>query len=155
MKRFKLLFGLTLLVLMSSVTIAQDDTKTKEIRLQLSLLCEYSSKYDYYAQLKASKFDEQRSKFEKMYRDQIKKIKHGPDRDLYIQYLNTATGRDSLKYRDNKGHPYFNYYTITARIDRMPTLLEYYKVVKYSLFTMDKEELIHPRDVPFLRYRDW
>jgi len=35
----------------------------------------------------------------------------------------------------------------------MPTLLEYYKVVKYSLFTLDRDELIPPDEVPFLRYK--
>lgn len=153
---FKILIGLFALMLSIAVVNGQDDPKIKEIRIQLIRLSEYSNNYDRYRQLPKEKYGEQIVKFEKLYRDQIKKIKHGPDRELYTQYLKTATGADSLKYKDKHAVPYVYIYSIlTQRTDRMPTLLEFYKVVNYSLFTMDMEELIPPRDIPFLRYKEW
>ncbi|MBE8721908.1 hypothetical protein [Sphingobacterium pedocola] len=156
---FNILLGLIIVALLPEVTIGQDASKTKEIRSQLSHLCGYSMKYDEFVQLPRAKYGEQIDKFEKLYRDQIKKIKHGPDRDLYFEFLEKATGPDSLKYKVGSGmpFPYVYFYTLLSksRVDKMPTRIEYYKVVKYSLFTKDKEELIHPRDIPFLRYKEW
>lgn len=31
--------------------------------------------------------------------DQINKIKKGPNREIYIQFLNEATAKDSLRYQ--------------------------------------------------------
>jgi len=156
---FNILLGLIIVALLPKVTIGQDAYKEKEIRSQLTRLCGYSMKYDEFVQLPREKYGKQIDKFEKLYRDQIKKIKHGADRDLYIAFLDKATGPDSLKYKgpNDMPYPYVHFYTTSSkrRMHKMPTRIEYYKVVKYSLFTIDKEELTHPRDVPFLRFKEW
>lgn len=84
--------------------------------------------------------------------DQINCIKKGPNRDIYIQFLNDATGKDSLRYQKQIGM----HYTYLAPIlthdrKKKPNMFEYLKVVKYSLFTLNKEELILPKDIPFLK----
>lgn len=126
----------------------------RQVRIDIANLCDYSQQYNKYSQLSSNKFDEQRSKFNKLYRDQIYKIKHGTHRAVYKEFLDKATGIDSLKYKNEKGYEYtYTFSLVSRRIDTMPTLLEFFKVVKYSLFTLDKEELLPPKDVPFLKYK--
>ena len=84
--------------------------------------------------------------------DQINYIKKGPNRAIYIQFLNDATGQDSLRYQKQIGMHYTYLVPIrTHNIGNMPNMFEYLKAVKYSLFTLNKEELLLPKDIPFLK----
>ncbi|MBD1434722.1 hypothetical protein H8B06_17990 [Sphingobacterium sp. DN00404] len=118
-------------------------------------LLDYAVKYDKYAQL-SDKYEQQKNEAKKQYVDMVNQIKRGPNREKFVNFLNKAIGVDSVQYKDKKGYSYtYNHSLHNPRISKMPTLLEYYKVVKYSLFDMDKDELLPPKDIPFLRYKEW
>lgn|SRR5690606_5656296 len=159
MKIFKLFLLFTLgLVLCIGIGKAQHNANPeRSIRIELGKLREYSVEYDKYSKTSSSKFVKEKEKYTKLYKDQLNKIKRGSERHIYIQFLDKATGVDSLKYKNEKGYSYISPENplLVPRISKMPTLLEYYKVVKYSLFEMDKDELLPPKDVPFLRFKEW
>lgn len=126
----------------------------RDIQIDILRLAEYSSQYDIFYQSMPTKHPDKMKIAEKKYKDQIAKIKNGPNKIKYIQFLEKATGIDSLKYKNEKGYKYTSYGPwLQVRLSQMPTMLEYFKVVKYSLFTLNKEELIQPKDVPFLKYK--
>ncbi|MCS3556180.1 MULTISPECIES: hypothetical protein [unclassified Sphingobacterium] len=134
------------------ILVAQTD---KDIRSDLSRLRNYSIKYDTHVQSMPTKYPEEMKIAEKKYRDQINKIKNGSNKALYLKFLDKATGIDSLKYKDVPGMNYIAMNTVEMQVIRsLPTQLEYYKVVKYSLFILNKDELIRPENVPFLRYKE-
>ncbi|EEI92234.1 hypothetical protein HMPREF0765_2161 [Sphingobacterium spiritivorum ATCC 33300] len=144
------LIGLIFLICCSNASFAQPSSR--DIMIDILRLREYSINYDAYKDLKDPDAAIKKNEYTKKYFDQINKIKNGPNRELYIQFLNEATGIDSLKSKNDIGYNYTYYVGIlTHRRIKMPTRLEYFKVVKYSLFTMNKDELIQPKDVPFLR----
>jgi len=126
-----------------------------EILNDLSRLRNYSIKYDTHVQSMPTKYPEEMKIAEKKYRDQINKIKNGSNKALYLKFLDKATGVDSLKYKDVPGMNYIYMNIVEMQVIRsLPTELEYYKVVKYSLFTLNKEDLIRPENVPFLQYKE-
>ncbi|MGJ1360913.1 hypothetical protein ACR79B_03465 [Sphingobacterium spiritivorum] len=152
MKRsLKIVIGLILIIYCSNVSWAQPSSR--DIMIDILRLREYSINYDAYKDLKDPDAADKKNQYTKKYFDQINKIKNGPNRALYIQFLNDATGIDSLKSKSVVGYnyTYHNGLLATPEFKKMPTRLEYFKVVKYSLFTMNKDELIQPKDVPFLR----
>jgi len=72
--------------------------------IELSNLREYSIDYGGYAEIDATTLKERnrtgkKEQAAKKYRDQIDKIKNGPDRELFLTFLNKATGVDSVKYK--------------------------------------------------------
>lgn len=143
---------IALLSLFSTNLFAQTD---RELATEILRLRDYSITYDTYAQSKPTKYPEELKVAEKKYRDQINKIKKGPNKDKYIKYLNKATGVDSLKYKNTPGMYYISLNPVELqRVKALPTQLEYFKVVKYSLFTQNKEDLIRPENVPFLAYKE-
>lgn len=126
-----------------------------EILNDLSRLRIYSIKYDTHVQSMPTKYPEEMKIAKKKYRDQINKIKNGSNKALYLEFLDKATGIDSLKYKDIPGMNYIAMNTVEMQVIRsLPNQLEYYKVVKYSLFTLNKEDLIRPENVPFLQYKE-
>ncbi|WP_333625764.1 hypothetical protein [Sphingobacterium siyangense] len=148
----------------STIYAQQIPDEFQGIRIDLDRLRDYSLQYDKYKQYNLEKFVNEkekytelyskRAKYAKLYKEQIYKIKYGPKRHIYIRYLDKAIGVDSAKYKEEKGFEYtFVFSLVSRRSDTMPTLFEYYKVVKYSLFTLDKEELLPPKEVPFLKYK--
>ena len=149
--KLKIAIGLILLICCSNTLFAQ--TSSRDIMIDILRLREYSINYDAYKDLKDPDTADKKNQYTKKYFDQINKIKNGPNRALYIQFLNDATGIDSLKSKGVVGYnyTYHNGLLATPEFKKMPTRLEYFKVVKYSLFTMNKDELIQPKDVPFLR----
>jgi len=137
------------------ISVAQQKPEKVEIKKQLMYLLNYAVEYDKFAQL-SDKYKQQKNEARQRYVDMIKQIKHGPNREKIENFLNKATGIDSIQYRDKKGYSYtYSHSLHIPRISKMPTLLEYYKVVKYSLFDMDRDELLPPKDIPFLRYKEW
>ncbi|MGJ1263115.1 hypothetical protein [Sphingobacterium spiritivorum] len=149
-KLLKVTIGFILLICCINVSFAKPSSR--EIMIDILRLREYSINYDAYKHLKDSDAATKKNEYTKKYFNLINKIKNGPNRALYIQFLNDATGIDSLKSKNDIGYNYTYYVGIlTHRRTKMPTRLEYFKVVKYSLFTMNKDELIQPKDVPFLR----
>lgn len=152
--------GITLLncffgCILYTVAVAQETPERVEIKKQLMYLLDYAVKYDKYAQL-SDKYEQQKNEAKQQYDDLVRRIKYGANRSQFIDFLDTATGIDSLQYSGKKGYNYtYSHSLHSPRISRMPTLLEYYKVVKYSLFEMDKDELLPPKDVPFLRFKEW
>ena len=145
-------------LLTTKTVYAQMSKEEVKLDVELLKLRNYSIDYGGYAEidsatLKERNLNEKKEEAENKYRDQLAKIKNGPDRDLYVNFLNKATGVDSVKHN----YPGFNYTYLNPimvhSLKLMPTLLEYYKVVKYSLFTLDRDELIPPDEVPFLQYK--
>jgi hypothetical protein len=131
---------------------AQSD---REIATNLLKLRDFSIKYDTYIKSMPTKHPEAMKEVEKNYRNQIDIIKNGPNRNLFIKFLDKATGADSLKYKDMPAMNYIYMSTVEMqKLSALPNLLEYYKVVKYSLFTLNKEELVRPEKVPFLKYKE-
>ncbi|WP_400263086.1 hypothetical protein ACFX5U_08465 [Sphingobacterium sp. SG20118] len=127
-------------------------TSKRDIKIDLHRLRVYSANYDAYREFNQHEYAEVKEGHRKKYIDQIDKIKRGPNRDLYIQFLDEATGKDSLEYKNQIGmhYTYANPIMVHRR-KNMTNMFEYLKVVKYSLFTMDKDELLLPNDVPFLK----
>lgn len=155
MKKFKYLtaIGVFLFIFCNLTKLfAQSDI---EILNDLSRLRIYSIKYDTHVQSMPTKYPEEMKIAEKKYRDQINKIKNGSNKALYLKFLDKATGVDSLKYKDVPGMNYIYMNIVEMQVIRsLPTELEYLKVVKYSLFTLNKEDLIRPENVPFLQYKE-
>ncbi|WP_257670967.1 hypothetical protein [Parapedobacter tibetensis] len=149
-----------LLMLMASASLnkgfCQTKEDTKELKIELLKLMDYSARFDSYklSSEKDSKYIAKRDSVEKLYRAQIQKIKHGPRSSDYLSFLDVAIGRDSAFYSKNLGYNYFHV-DVTLNIMRsaLPTQLEYYKVVRYSLFEKDKDELLPLKDIPFLRHK--
>lgn len=143
---------ITMMSLLFSNAKAQSD---REIATDLLKLRDFSIKYDTYIQSMPTKHPEAMKEAEKNYRNQIDLIKNGPNRNLFIKFLDKATGVDSLKYKDMPAMNYIYMSTVEMqKLSALPNLLEYYKVVKYSLFTLNKEELFRPEEVPFLKYKE-
>lgn len=147
---------LTLIAMMIGLIIFIEpimaQTSKRDIKIDLHRLRVYSANYDAYREFNQHEYAEVKKKHREKYLDQIDKIKRGPDRNLYIQFLDEATGKDSLEYKNEIGmhYTYANPIMVHRRTN-MTNMFEYLKVVKYSLFTMDKEELLLPNDVPFLK----
>jgi hypothetical protein len=143
--RHCIIIGLTMF---SYSAIAQPSEK--DIQLDILRLREYSIEYHKYLKRNDPAVVEIKSARKKKYLNQIDKIKNGPNRTLYIEFLDHAIDQDSLKHNNQT---WYNYTTpgldYSARTS--PTRLEYFKVVKYSLFTLDKDELLMPLKVPFLK----
>jgi len=138
------------LMVFSTPLIAQ--TALRDILHEFDKLRTYSIKYDAYRELNEPEYAERKKAHKKKYMDQINYIKKGPNRAIYIQFLNDATGKDSLRYQKQIGMHYTYLVPIrTHNIGNMPNMFEYLKAVKYSLFTLNKEELILPKDIPFLK----
>lgn len=124
----------------------------RDIIIDFQQLRDYSANFDAYRKSKRHKYSELKEGHRKKYKAQIDKIKRGPNRNFYIQFLDEATGKDSLEYKNQIGMHYTYANPIMVhRLRNMTTMFEYLKVVKYSLFTLDKEELLLPDDVPFLK----
>ncbi|MGJ1266554.1 hypothetical protein ACR78G_05135 [Sphingobacterium spiritivorum] len=151
-KLLKITIGLILLIWCSNALFAQTD---RDILNDLSLLRNYSIDYDTHIQSQPTKYPDKLKVTEKKYRDQINKIKRGPYKELYVKFLDKAIGIDSLKYKKIPGMNYIAMNPVEMQVLKsLPTELEYFKVVKYSLFTLDKEELVRPENVPFLKYKE-
>lgn len=156
MKTFKYYYSIlaTLFSLLSlnSIVSAQTQLSTRDLQVDILRLGEYSIKYDAYHRVFPNSDPQNEQKYEKKYKDQIQKIKNGINKNQYLAFLDKAIGTDSLKHKNQIGYNY-TYYNELLTHDRrkMPNRLEYFKVVKYSLFTLNRDELVLPKDVPFLR----
>ena len=136
--------------------IGQTSQEVINIKKELYTLRNYSIAFDRLERFpkNSSTYTVKKDSIEELYRDQIYKIKHGPQRSQFLSFLNTAVEKDSTQYRAFLG---FNYTYIdetqSIRRSMLPTLLEYFNVVKYSLFDQDKEELLPLDDILFLRHK--
>lgn len=135
---------------------AQEQEQRRKVAHELLKLRDYSIAYDDYSKMfnKNEKYRRKRDSVELLYRGQIRKIKYGPLREEVLVFLNNATKRDSALYNHAAMYNYKSYdQLLTVNPREIPTLLEYYKAVMYSLFEQDKDELLHMRDIPFLKYK--
>lgn len=149
------LFAIILFLFTLTQTIYVKAQLTKrEAQVDILKLREYAIEYDIYGKTNDPKYIEKKNIATRKYNDQIHKIKNGSNKTEYLRFLDIATGVDSAKYKNNVGFNYTDISTnpfLTNNIKKRPTMLEYFKVVKYSLFTLNKNELVLPKDVPFLR----
>src|SRR5690606_122480 len=98
--------GITLLscfflCLLCTVAAAQEEPQKVEIKKQLMYLLHYAVEYDKFAQL-SHKYKQQKNEAKQQYVDMVNQIKHGPNREKIVIFLNKATGVDSAQYRDKK-----------------------------------------------------
>lgn len=101
-----------------------------------------------------NKYHGQKDSIEGAYLSYVKEIKYGKQRKEILDFLDNAIERDSLKYLQAGFHYVFLGRYLRPRIKELPTQLEYYKVVRYSLFELDRDRLIPPHEVPFLKHKD-
>ncbi len=137
---------------------AQDQFKEqkKYLNTQLHRLRDYSLAYDTYSRMsvKHKEYISKRDSAEIRYRKQIKIIKFGPKKDQFLAFLNKAIEKDSALYRNKVGYNYtMADESTTEGLLKKLTLLEYYKVVRYSLFEKDSNRLLPMEDIPFLKYK--
>jgi len=83
--------------MVSTPLIAQ--TALRDILHEFHKLRPYSIKYETYRELNEPEYAERKKAHKKKYMDQINYIKKGPNRAIYIQFLNDATGKDSLRHQ--------------------------------------------------------
>ena len=154
MKRNAILVIYLMFLTCSKIVLAQVPLEFRDIQIDILRLREYSIKYYGYKEVSDSKARDRKDSVTKKYRDQIHKIKNGPNRKLYLKFLNNAIEEDSSKYKDEIGYNY-TYYNPLLTYDRreMPTMLEYFKVVRYCLFEKNKNELVPPDQIPFLNQK--
>ena len=67
--------------------------------------------------------------------------------------MNNAIGKDSTNYSDVGYNYTWVNELLTTSVFKKPTLLEYFKVVRYSLFEKNRDRLLPMEDVPFLKYK--
>lgn len=149
-------FSVLSLVLTCLLSHAQaQDPEQRRIKVELLKLRDYSLNYDIYSGIskRNKEYIPKRDSAEVRYENQIKLIKFGPQKDQFLAFLNRAIEIDSALYR-NIGYNYTrtdDY--LTEGLLQKPTLLEYYKAVRYSLFEKDSNRLLPMEDIPFLRYK--
>lgn len=134
----------------------QTKEETREIRSVLWELRDYSIEFDTYSMVaeRNERYIAQRDSIGKRYKDLVREIKYGPRKDRFLAFLDQATGPDSVRHGAMMGYNYmFVNEILSIRRSKLPTLLEYYKAVRYSLFEKDEDMLLHMRDIPFLKYK--
>lgn len=124
---------LLFLILFTKVSFAQ---RTEDLKLQIGLLATYKrnfEKYDFYSLTSTtSKYVEKRDSVERLYDNQIKKIKSSPN--TYLTFLNTMIvskdpALDSLMFYgfiDTRMPFNKNDFAVSRR--------NFYRIVKFSLF---------------------
>jgi len=135
-------------------SFAQSQSKQQVIEVikELYKLRDYSLDFD---QIKRSNnlSVTRKDSIEKLYRNQIEKIKYGPQRDQFLKFLNYAIEENPSNYQMFGFNYTHDNELRSVRRNQLPTLLEYLRAVRYSLFEMNKEELLPMGDTPFLRYK--
>ncbi|RXF68849.1 hypothetical protein [Arcticibacter tournemirensis] len=158
MKNLTLFLSVLLFVGLLKQVQAQHQLNEQEkyLNIQLHQLREYSLAYDTYSRMsvKYKEYKSRRDSAEIRYRKQIKLIKFGPKKNQFLAFLNKAIEKDSALYRNRVGYNYTMADESTTESPlKKPTLLEYYKVVRYSLFEKDSNRLLPMEDIPFLKYK--
>lgn len=143
---------LNIIVLAASLNISFGQT-TRELSIDLENLRFYSIDYDLYTnRLKDEEYEEKRIRAVQLYTQQIQKISQGPQSAKFEAFLKDAIERDSVSL--NKRTRY-NYLWVSPAFvfpaDQLPTNLDYYKVVYYSLFVKKANELLPHEHFDFLR----
>lgn len=125
----------------------------RELIVELDKLRQYSVEYDLYFNIESNSRDEDKKKeVNNLYRQQVEKIKNGPNKEEFEHFLKNAIQKDSLKYKERRRYNYtFVSPLIVYRSEQLPTALDYYKVVYLSLFIEKKDRLLPPEHFDFLR----
>lgn len=121
--------------------------------IELQKLRRYSIDYDLYTnRLTGAQYEEKRIKAVELYKQQIQKISQGPENVKFEAFLKNAIEKDSVSLRNQTRYNY----TVISRAhifpaNQLPTRLDYYKVVYYSLFVKKANELLPHEHFDFLR----